>query len=309
MPRVARMIVGSGKTAYHIMSRTALDGFPFGDVDKDELVKIIKKLSKLFFVEVFGYAIMSNHFHILAQTVPEHYYSDEDIIKRLKIHYGKDFEVAKEQLDIYRNKFSSLANYMKEIKQAFSWYYNKRHCRRGTLWGERFKSVIVENGETLINCLAYIDLNPVRAGLVKRPEDYRWNSIGFHIQTNNKDNFLSMDFGLKEFSIKSKKERVQRYRRYVYEAGALEHPEKCQASVIKNDVIKKASRKNFEITRTDRFRCRTRYFSDSGIIGSKKFVFNTYQQFKNLFHSRHEKKPKRVKGLSGTYSLKRLAEA
>lgn len=309
MPRVARMIVGSEKTAYHIMSRTALDGFPFGDVDKDELVKIIKKLSKLFFVEVFGYAIMSNHFHILAQTVPEHYYSDEDIIKRLKIHYGKDFEVAKEQLDIYRNKFSSLANYMKEIKQAFSWYYNKRHGRRGTLWGERFKSVIVENGETLINCLAYIDLNPVRAGLVKRPEDYRWNSIGYHIQTNNKDNFLSMDFGLKEFSIKSKKERVQRYLRYVYEAGELEHPEKCQASVIKNDAIKKASRKNFEITRTDRFRCRTRYFSDSGIIGSKKFVFNTYQQFKNLFHSRHEKKPKRVKGLSGIYSLKRLAEA
>jgi hypothetical protein len=59
--------------------------------------------------------------------------------------------------------------------------------------------VIVENGETLINCLAYIDLNPLRAGLVKRQEDYRWNSIGYHIQTGNKDNFLSMDFGLKEF--------------------------------------------------------------------------------------------------------------
>jgi hypothetical protein len=58
-------------------------------------------------------------------------------------------------------------------------------------WGERFKSVIVENGETLINCLAYIDLNPIRAGLVKRQEEYRWNSIGYHAQTNNRDNFLS----------------------------------------------------------------------------------------------------------------------
>jgi hypothetical protein len=55
--------------------------------------------------------------------------------------------------------------------------------------------VIVENGETLINCLAYIDLNPMRAGLVKRPEDYRWNSLGYHVQTGNKDNFLSLDLG------------------------------------------------------------------------------------------------------------------
>jgi hypothetical protein len=51
----------------------------------------------------------------------------------------------------------------------------------------------------LINCLAYIDLNPLRAGIVSRPEGYRWNSIGYHIQTGNKDEFLSLDFGLKEF--------------------------------------------------------------------------------------------------------------
>ena len=47
----------------------------------------------------------------------------------------------------------------------------------------------------MINCLAYIDLNPLRAGLVERPEDYRWNSLGYHIQTGNKDKFLSLDFG------------------------------------------------------------------------------------------------------------------
>ena len=73
--------------------------------------------------------------------------------------------------------------------------------------------------ETLINCLAYIDLNPLRAGIVSRPEDYRWNSLGYHVQTNNQDNFLSTDFGLKEFKVKSEKERIRRYRRYVYEAG------------------------------------------------------------------------------------------
>ena len=129
-----------------------------------------------------------------------HYFNDEEIRKRCKAHYGEDFEVSDEQVAGYRVKFSNLANYMKEIKQAFSWYHNQRHNRRGTLWGDRFKSVIVENGETLNNCLAYIDLNPLRAGIVGRPEEYCWNSLSDHVQINNQDNFLSTDFGLKEFN-------------------------------------------------------------------------------------------------------------
>jgi putative transposase len=106
-----------------------------------------------------------------------------------------------------RLKLSNLSEFIREIKVGFARCYNRRHNRRGYFWGERFKSVIVENGETLINCLAYIDLIPLRAGLVERPEQYRWNSLGYHLQTNNRDNFLSTDFGLKEFNVKSKKER------------------------------------------------------------------------------------------------------
>jgi putative transposase len=97
-----------------------------------------------------------------------------------------------------REKLYSLSEFVKEIKQSFTRYYNKRHQRRGTLWGERFKSLIVENGKTLVNCLAYIDLNPLRAGILSRPEDYRWNSLGYHVQTGNRDRFLSTDFGLNE---------------------------------------------------------------------------------------------------------------
>jgi hypothetical protein len=197
---------------------------------------------------------------------------------------------------------------MKEIKQAFSWYYNQRHNRRGTLWGERFKSVIVENGETLINCLAYIDLNPLRAGLVKRPEEYRWNSLGYHIQTDNKNDFLSLDFGLQEFGTMDAAERLRSYRRYVYEAGAINRPDKMQAKVIGDRVLEEERRRDFELSRNDRFRYRTRYFTDSGIIGSKEFVSENYQRFKKIFSSKHEKKPKPIKGLNGMYSLKRLSE-
>ncbi len=308
MPRVARLIIPDEKAVYHIMSRTALDGFPFGDIEKDEFVKIIQKFNKLYFVEIFGYCIMSNHFHILARMYPDRYYTDKEIQKRYALFYGKEYVFPDENIEQIRKKLSNLSEFVRDVKQTFSRYYNKTHNRRGTLWGERYKSVIVENGETLVNCLAYIDLNPLRAGLVQRPEEYRWNSLGYHIQTNNKDNFLSFDFGMKEFGVKNKKERIRRYRRYVYETGAVDRPEKNRSKVIDEKVLKKERKKDFNINRIDRFRYRTRYFSDSGIIGGKEFVANHYKRFKDRFESKREKKPKPVKGLDGVYSLKRLAE-
>ncbi|MGD9326252.1 MAG: hypothetical protein PVG26_19690 [Desulfobacterales bacterium] len=168
--------------------------------------------------------------------------------------------------------------------------------------------MIVEKEETLINCLAYIDLNPLRAGLVKRPEDCRWDSLGYHIQTDNKYKFLSLDFGLKEFGVLDPQERLKGYRRYVYEAGALNHPGKGQVRAIDNDIVEYEREKNYEIRRADRFRYRTRYFTDSGIIGTKEFVSSNYQRFKDLFMSKREKVPKPVTGLDGVYSLKRLTE-
>ena len=97
-------------------------------------------------------------------------------------------------------------------------------------------------------------------------------------------------------------------RRYVYEAGALNRPNKMQAKVIDDKVIAKEHKKEFEISRIRRFRYRTRYFTDSGIIGSKEFVSENYKRFKHLFYSNHEKKPKPIKGFEGMYSLKRLSE-
>ena len=169
--------------------------------------------------------------------------------------------------------------------------------------------MIVENGETLINCLAYIDLNPIRAGIVERPEDYRWSSLGYHVQTGNQEGFLSMDFGLAEFGEMSPSERLRRYRQYVYEAGAINRSANESAKTIDNQVVEKEQKKGFALNRIDRFRYRTRYFTDSGIIGTKAFVVQKYQLFKHLFQSKHEKIPKAIKGLNGVYSLKRLSES
>jgi putative transposase len=308
MPRIPRMVINDETTVYHVMSRTALDGFPLGDIEKDFMLDLIKRYSALYFVDILGFCLMGNHFHILIKTLPEYKFTDDDIKKRYVNFYGDDRVFVDGLIPSLRAKLSSLSEFIREIKVGFARYYNRRHNRRGYFWGDRFKSVIVDKGETLVNCLAYIDLNPLRAGLVDRPEAYRWNSLGYHIQTNNRDSFLSTDFGLKEFNVKSEKERIRRFRRYVYEAGAIRRSDKMQAKQIDAKVVAKERKKEYEISRISRFRYRTRYFTDSGIIGSKEFVAEKYQRFRHLFHSKHEKKPKPIKGLDGMYSLKRLSE-
>ena len=291
MPRIPRMVINDETTVYHVMSRTALDGFPLGDIEKDFMIDLIKRYAGLYFVEILGVCIMGNHFHLLVKMLPEYKFSDKEIKKRFVDFYGNQRLFADGLIPSLRQKLSSLSEFIREIKVGFTRFYNRRHNRRGYFWGDRFKSVIVENGETLINCLAYIDLNPLRAGLVERPEAYRWNSLGYHLQTNNRDNFLSTDFGLKEFNVKSKKERIRRYRRYVYEAGALNRLGKGKVKVIDDKAIEKERKREFEISRNHRFRYRTRYFIDSGVIGSKEFVSKNYLRFKHVFNSKNEKKP------------------
>ena len=138
--------------------------------------------------------------------------------------------------------------------------------------GDRFKSVIVDKGETLVNCKEF---NPPSA----------------------------------DKCLNGQKERIRRYRQYVYEAGSVNQPEKGNVRVIEDKVLEKERRRAFELSRNDRFRYRTRYFTDSGIFGSKEFVTENYQRFKHLFFSKHEKKPRPIKGLEGMYSLKRWSEA
>ncbi len=174
MPRIPRLLVKEEDAIYHVISRTALNGYVFGDVEKDYLFSLIKRLSGIYFVEVFGYCIMGNHFHLLIKMKISDDYSDSEVKRRIGLSYSDESRVVTDgQIPCFRDKFSNLSEFVREIKQRFARYYNKLHGRRGYFWGDRFKSVIVEKGDTLINCLAYIDLNPVRANIVEKPEDYR----------------------------------------------------------------------------------------------------------------------------------------
>jgi hypothetical protein len=86
-------------------------------------------------------------------------------------------------------------------------------------------------------------------------------------------------------------------------------PGNSTAGVIDEEILEKERAHNINVDEIHRFQCRTRYFTDSGIIGTKAFVAENYQRFKHLFQSKHEKKPKPVTGIDGLYSLKRLSAA
>ncbi len=82
MPRITRMIIPDQKTVYHVISRTVQDGYPLGDEEKNELVKILLKFSKLYFTEVLGFCVMGDHFHLLVRMLPESDFSDDEIKRK-----------------------------------------------------------------------------------------------------------------------------------------------------------------------------------------------------------------------------------
>ncbi|NIP97013.1 MAG: chemotaxis protein CheW, partial [Akkermansiaceae bacterium] len=117
--------------------------------------------------------------------------SDREFLARLALLYSEayvvevqarlrecekagDWEGVEALKENYLYRMWDLSQFMKTLKQRFTQWFNKRHGRRGTLWEDRFKSVIVQDGYAARVISAYIDLNPVRAGIVENPARYRW---------------------------------------------------------------------------------------------------------------------------------------
>ncbi|MFT6862044.1 MAG: putative transposase [Akkermansiaceae bacterium] len=85
---------------------------------------------------------------------------------------------AGELIERFRKRFCDVSVFMKELKERFSQWFNKQNGRRGPLWMDRFKSVLVDGEDALATMAAYIDLNPVRVGIVADPLDYAWSGYG-----------------------------------------------------------------------------------------------------------------------------------
>ena len=136
MPRTQRLKVNNETAVYHVMSRTALDGFPLGDVEKDFMLDLIRRYSALYLVEILGFCLMGNHFHILVRIVsraqiyrPGYSKTLCRIFMVMSIflqkawypHCGRNYQV-----------FLSLCVKSRSVLQGI---YNRRHNRRGLLLG------------------------------------------------------------------------------------------------------------------------------------------------------------------------------
>jgi REP element-mobilizing transposase RayT len=171
--------------------------FAFGDADKEHFTSLLRRYEAFCQVRVLTFCVMSNHFHILVEVPrrPDIEPTDAELLEHLKVLYhGGPWEDIRWQLEFYRQQGNhegaeqlrqkflvrmwDLAAFMHSLKRAFSQWYNLRHDREGHLWSGRFKSVLVESGHAARVMAAYIDLNPVRAGIVARAQDYRWNGVG-----------------------------------------------------------------------------------------------------------------------------------
>ena len=113
MARIPRMLVTGDPTAYHVMSRTALDGFPLGEAEKDFLMGLIRRKSLGYFVEIMGFCVMSNHFHILVRMLPDSDFSDNEIKERFVLRNGSDREFSESRIPFFRQKWSSLSEFLK----------------------------------------------------------------------------------------------------------------------------------------------------------------------------------------------------
>lgn len=120
------MVIRKEKAVYHVMSRTALDRYPFGDVEEEQFVKIMKRFSLIYFAEVLGYCILGNHFHLLVRMHPGEKYSDEEIRMRFIDFHGDDQNFPAGRIDSLRQKWESLPEYIKDIRSLKKNFLKKR---------------------------------------------------------------------------------------------------------------------------------------------------------------------------------------
>ena len=182
---------------YHCISRVVDRRFVFEAPERERFRTIMRMMEGFSGCRVLSYCMMSNHVHLLLEVppMPEGGLSDAELLERLRALYHEDVVLEVEKLlwearekgleewaaqihARYTYRMHDLSEFMRTLMQRMTRWFNRVHERSGTLWEERFKSVIVESGIAARTMAAYIDLNPVRAGMVSDPAEYRWSSYG-----------------------------------------------------------------------------------------------------------------------------------
>jgi putative transposase len=214
----------------------------------------------------------------------------------------------------YTRRMHDLSEFMKSLLERFTKWFNRAHSRSGTLWEDRFKSVIVESGTAARTMAAYIDLNPVRAGMVSDPADYRWSSYGEAVGGGKKGNGKKSREGLVRayfcdqgvgFDSARWPEVSRLYRRLMglaleRKSGKAESGSRRRSQAAATTSESLAAQDNDtvlpDLKLAAMLRCRVRYFTDGAVIGSKAFVNEAFAAARDRFTEKRKDGARRMKG-------------
>lgn len=199
-----RRIKRDGDAHYHLMSRTNDRRFLFskGRV-KGEIVSLLRRSAEFSGVRLEAWCVMDNHFHVVCEVVkPDEPVPEAEVVRRIGILKGGRFAaelaerwsnlrsrgmdpVVDAALDGWRARMHDVSQFAKTFKELVSISYkaflktseeSDKPVYCGSIWSGRFKSTLIEGGRYLATCVRYVELNPVRAGMVAQSKDYAYSS-------------------------------------------------------------------------------------------------------------------------------------
>ena len=203
-------IIKQKNVYYHVVSRVVRRAFLYGEDfatgrdyshRKQWIVDRIDLLSKNFAVDMCAYAVMSNHCHIVLHvdyTRSLSWSAEEVVLRWWQIFTpkwlkddpeaeNKDFHLKRladdeEQVAIWRERLADLSWFMRCLNEPIARMANKEDNCKGRFWEGRFKSQLLLDNAALLTCMAYVDLNPVRAQMADTPEESEYTSIAARIE-------------------------------------------------------------------------------------------------------------------------------
>ena len=177
---------------------------------KDWLVNRLRRLASIFAIDVCAYAVMENHYHTVVRTRPDivDSWSDQEVASRwLRLCPPKRKSKKEKEPDLeesikalldcpdriatLRKRLSSLSWFMGRMNEHIARAANKEDEVKGRFWESRFKCQALLDEAAIASCMAYVDLNPIRAGMAATPEESDFTSIQARIQAWHKENITN----------------------------------------------------------------------------------------------------------------------
>jgi putative transposase len=301
--------------AYHVISRVVNRDLVFGEEEKRKLVSLMRRYERFCGMRVLTYCVMGNHFHMLVQVEqkPEgaDQMTDADLVNRVRQGHGKaaaralEMELASMVSDgrthqhattraRYLKRMWNLSAFVQSVKQRFSTWFNKHHGRKGTLWEERYKSVIAMGPEAVASVAAYIDLNPVRAELVEDPAEYEFSGYGEAMSARSGAKFAKQRLrealcdreGSLLVSAEAKRNYLEWYRSWIYNRGVKRGVKADGQSAKKGfdaaEVAKVVAQEG-RIPAAEQLAKRVRHFSDGLVVGTKDLLEDVFRSQRDYF--------------------------